>query len=60
MAQNSSDTWDKTDRSLSGKRAPDPCPSCTLCGQPMFYMYTLFGMTRMHEGTDEFLCREDL
>lgn len=48
------------DNSLYGKESNQPCPPCTLCGQPMWYMITLFGNAKMHKGTDEFLCAEPI
>lgn len=53
------DDW-APDNSLCGKDSDAPCPPCTLCGQPMYYMFTMTGVATMHKGTDDFLCREDL
>jgi hypothetical protein len=57
MENRAPDDW-TPDNSLSGKTADVPCPPCKICGQPMYYMFTLLGVATMHQGTDEFLCAE--
>lgn len=46
------------DNSLYGKASHAPCPPCTLCGQPMYYMFGMVGVFKMHRATDKFLCSE--
>lgn len=59
MVQNRTpDGWE-ADNGLYGKRSEAECPPCVNCGQPMWYMITLFGLAKMHEGTDGFLCSEN-
>jgi hypothetical protein len=52
------DDW-SPDNSLCGKASDAPCPPCTLCGQPMFYMFGMVGVFKMHSGTGQFLCRDE-
>lgn len=59
MTQNRTpDGWNP-DNSLSGKRSDAPCPPCVQCGQPTYYMFTMTGVAKIHEGTDDFLCRDE-